>query len=180
MRTLAIIWTFIAALVAVVTTLLQVGPASYIIEVSSLSDGSFYLILPIGIIFTGLEIPLLLIMVFRNILYSRAQKIPADLSGKTGIVIQREKELTNAALLYQVLVNGEVKSKVAMGKSIFIELNPGMYTLQIKLGRKIFSPTVTVDIQSQQIKRFFTKTDLNKSLTKLVPGGEMLFLVEFQ
>ncbi len=58
-----------------------------------------------------------------------------DLFGKTGIIVHRKKALQSAIYDTGILINGELKSSVSNGKSTFIELPWGKYTVSIK-GRK--------------------------------------------
>jgi hypothetical protein len=178
MKKLALIWLVLAAIFATATTILQVEPAATFIQLFADSNGSFPLIIPLGLIFIISVLPLFPIMLINNIIQNKKNKMPVDLSGKTGLVVQREKELANAALMYTVLVDGMEKSKVGMGKKVFIELAPGNYQLQIQLSKKVYSPVLPVQIEQGNILAFQTKNDLNKSLTTLVPKGEMLFLVQ--
>ena len=178
MRKLALVWVIIAAIIATVTTVLQIEPAATIIEAASDSRGSFFIVIPVGIIFLICVLPLLFIMLINNLIQNRKNKIPQSFTGKTGIVVKRAKELTNAALMYEVLIDGQQRSKVGMGKSVFVELAAGSYTLQTKLGNKIHSAEIPVLLEEGKVVAYETKTDISKSLTTIVPKGEMLFLVQ--
>jgi hypothetical protein len=80
--------------------------------------------------------------------------------------------------MFDIYVNDNKHSKVGVGKSVFLELPAGKYQLQTKLGRKLYSAQLTIEIKPTTILAFETKTDINKSLTSLIPKGEMLFLVQ--
>lgn len=178
MKKLALIWIILATIFAVVTTVLNLEPASTFINLSASSDGSFYILIPVGLTFIICILPLFPIMIINNIIQNKKNKMPADLTGKTGIVVKRAKELPNAALMYDVIINGEKRSKVGVGKKIFVELPSGTYQLQIKLSGKIYSAVVPVQVENGKISAAHVKVDLNKSLTTLVPNGEMLILTE--
>lgn len=178
MRVIAIIWLIVALIFSVAATILYIEPASTIIDISSSSDGSFYVILPVGITFLICVAPLLLVFFIFNFIQGQKNKVPSDLTGKTGIVIQRELELQNAAIPYSIYLDGEKVKKVGTGKKVFIELVPGQYQLQIKATNKIGSAVVPFELTDQKILAFSTKADLGKSLTTLIPKGEMLFLVQ--
>ncbi len=178
MKKLAVIWLIVATIIAATTTILQIEPAATIIRLSVSSDGSFMLILPLGITFILCVLPLFPIMLIDNFIQNKKNKMPSDLTGKTGIVVKREKEITNAALMYGVFINDQQRLKVGMGRSVFIELLPGTYSLRTKLSNKIYSPELSIQIESGKILAFQTKMDINKSLTTLIPKGEMLFLVQ--
>lgn len=178
MKKFALIWIIIALIISFATTFLQVEPALIVIRIFTENDGRYRVFIVIGIVFILLLLPLLAIMLVNNFIQNRKNKMPVDLTGKTGIVIKREKELTNAALMYSVLINAEQKATLGMGKSVFIELLPDTYSVQIKLGKKIHSPEISVQLEQGKIITYQTKTDLNKSLTTLVPKGEMLLLIQ--
>lgn len=178
MKKLAIIWFIGATIFAAVTTILNIEPAATFIRLFASSDGSFYIIIPVGITFIICILPLFPIMIINNIIQNRKNKMPVDLSGKTGIVVKRAAELPNAALMYEVIVDNVTKSKVGVGKKVFVELNQGSYQVQIKLSKKVHSAIVPVDVIEGKISAFYTKVDLNKSLTSIVPSGNMLLLDE--
>lgn len=178
MKRLAIIWLSLAGLYAILATIIPLQPAAAIIDASTHSDGSFYVILPLGITFILLVLPLFPIMLINNFIQSRKNKLPKDLTGKTGLIITRSLELPNAAIMFDIYVNDNKHSKVGVGKSVFLELPAGKYQLQTKLGRKLYSAQLTIEIKPTTILAFETKTDINKSLTSLIPKGEMLFLVQ--
>lgn len=178
MRVIALIWVIVALIFSVLATVFYLEPASTIIDVSSSSDGSFYVILPVGITFLICVAPLLLVFLIFNFIQGQKNKVPSDLTGKTGIIIQRERELQNAAIPYSIYLDGEKMKKVGMGKKVFIELGPGKYQVQIKATNKIVSGVVPFELTEQKILAFSTKADLGKSLTTLIPNGEMLFLVQ--
>jgi hypothetical protein len=178
MKKLALVWIILATILAATTTILQIEPAATFIRLFADSRGSFPLIVPLGAIFIIAVLPLFPIMFINNLIQNKKNKMPADLTGKTGIVVHRDKELANAALMYKVMVDGAEKSKVGMGKRVFIELPAGNYQLQIQLSNKVYSAVLPVHITEGAIVAFQTKNDLNKSLTTLVPKGEMLILVQ--
>lgn len=178
MKKLAIIWLIAAAIIAAAATILQIEPAATIIQLSASNDGSFLIILPLGITFILCVLPLFPIMLINNFIQNRKNKMPSDLTGRSGIIVKREKELTNAALMYGVFINAQQIAKVGMGRSVFIELTPGTYSIQTKLSNKIYSSELSFHIESGKILAFQTKMDINKSLTTIIPKGEMLFLVQ--
>jgi hypothetical protein len=178
MMKVAIIWMIVAAAYSIAATILFLPPASNIIDASVSSDGSFFIILPIGITFILLVLPLFFVMFINNFIQSRKNTMPSDLTGKTGLKLTRAKELPNAALLFDIYINNNKQSKIAMGRSVFIELPAGNYTIQTKLGNKLYSAVLNVELIPNKVLAFETKTDINKSLMSLVPKGEMLFLVQ--
>ena len=177
MRRVAIIWLIASAIIAAVTTILQVEPALTFIHIFASSDGSFIIIIPLGLSFLLFVLPLLLIMVMRNFIYNSRNKFPIDLSDKTGIIVDRQRELSNAALLYNVYIKNEEQGRVGMGKKVFIELDPGEYTVQLRLGKKMYSNELHFSIQPLEIIKFHTGYNLNKNIQKMMVKGEMLFLV---
>lgn len=178
MRKLAIIWMILAAIFAAVTTILNLEPSATFIRISAMSDGSYYVVVPLGLTFIICVLPLFPIMIINNIIQNGKNKMPADLTGRTGLIVKRAKELPNAALMYQVFINGEPKLKVRMGKKVFIELHEGEYEIQVKLSKKVHSAAIPVKIEKGKITALYTKVDLNKSLTSIVPTGNMLLLDE--
>jgi hypothetical protein len=178
MKKLALVWVILATIVAAVTTILNLEPAATFIDLSASSDGSFFIAVPVGLTFIVCILPLFPIMIINNIIQNKKNKMPSDLTGRTGVVVQRAKELPNAALMFNVLINNEQKARVGMGKKIFIELPEGDHQIQIKLSKRIYSATLPIKIETGKIIGFHTKVDLNKSLTSLVPSGEMLLLTQ--
>ncbi len=178
MKKFTLVWVLFAALIAIVTTVLEIQPALTFIHFFAGPGGSYNLVIPVGLSFIILVIPLFFILFMYNLVQNRKNKLPADLTGKTGIVVKREKELTNAALMYDVYINGEKKMRLGMGKSVFIELEPGTHSVQTRLGKKIYSPELSVQIETNGIRKFYTKTDFNKSMTTMIAKGEMLLLVQ--
>ena len=178
MKKFALVWIIVALVISFVTTFLQIEPAYTFIRIFEDSEGRYRLFIVIGITFILLVLPLLIIMIINILIQNGKNKMPDDFNGKTGIIIKREKELTYAALMYAVHINTEQKAKLGMGKSVFIELVPGTYSVQILLGKKIHSPEISVQVEQGEILAYQTKTDLNKSLTTLNAKGEMLFLIK--
>jgi hypothetical protein len=177
MKVVALIWVIVSAVFAALATILNLEPATTFIDVFASRDGSYFIAIPFGLTWIICLVPLIFVMLINNLIQNRKNKIPVDLTGKTGIIIQREKELQNAALQYGILINGKVEKKVGMGRKVFIELIPGTYTVQIKLG-KWKSAVLNADLASGKIVAYSTKADFNKSLTTIIPTGEMLFLVQ--
>jgi len=178
MRVVALIWVIGSLVFSIVATFMDIEPAYTIKEAATQSDGSFYVVLPIGLTFLICMAPLLVIFFIHNRIVGNKNKVPDNLTGKTGIIIQRERELQNGALMYGVYINNEQTKKVAMGRKIFIELPVGNYQLQIKGTNKMVSAVVPFELTEGKILAFSTKADLGKSLTTLIPKGEMLFLVQ--
>ncbi len=178
MRVLALIWVIGSLIFSIAATFLQIEPTASIIEFSRSSDGGVLVIFPIGITFIICMAPLFLIFFINNRVQNRKNKVPSDLTGKTGVTIKRERELQNGALMYGVFINDSPVKKIGTGKKIFIELPPGNYQLQIKANNKIVSPIATFELIQGKILAYSTKADFSKSLTTLVPKGEMLFLVQ--
>lgn len=176
MKKIVLIWIIVSVLVSISTTILEAQPALTFIRIFTDSVGRYHLIGVVGLTFVALLLPLLLVMGISNFIQNKKNKMPTDFTGKTGIVVEREKELSNAALMYDIFINTEQKAKLGMGKSTFIELQPGTHTLQIKLGKNIYSPEISVQLEQEKILTYQTKTDFRKSLTTLIPKGQMLFL----
>jgi len=178
MKKFALIWVILSAAFAAVTVILNLEPAATLINWSAESDGSYYIILPFAGIFIGCMIPLFIIMLINNVVHNRKNPFPDDLNGKTGIVVKREKELQGGALLYNVKLNGQPRSKLGMGKKVFIELEPGEYTLQTWMG-KAHSPELTFKLEAGKVLAYSTKVDFSKAVMSITMKGEMLLLTPY-
>lgn len=181
MKKAVLIWIVIAGIISLYTTFLEVEPARTSIRLFTDDFDRYSLIAVLGLTFILVLLPLLLVMLIYYFIQHKIHnkhKMPNDFTGKTGIVIKRKKELTNVALMYGIFINSEQKTKLGIGKSAFVELEPGIYSIQVKLGIKIYSPQIFVQLEHEKILSYHTKADFSKSITMLVPKGEMLSLVQ--
>ena len=156
LKRIAIVYSIVAITVAVITTILQVQPALFFIEWLTDSSNMFSIkgaILPTCLALLLPMIPILLIA--RTFNKGQRDLVPTDLNGKTGILVHREKALSNALYTDDVMINGEKKSGVSNGKSTFVELLPGSYKVFVK-GATTATPVISIELLSGQVIRFRT------------------------
>jgi hypothetical protein len=131
MKIFSVVYCLVALAVAMTTTFMQVQPALFFIDLITDSDNMFDVKLALLLTMLALLLPLLIILLVLKMMNKNKNHMP-DTFGKTGIIVRRGKALSNALYDSVILVNGEPKSSVSNGKSTFIELPAGMYTLQVK------------------------------------------------
>lgn len=131
MKIFAVGYLIIALIVSVTTTILQIQPALFLIDLLTGPDNKFSVTLVVALLMLAFMIPILLVALFVKSLNKKKNEMP-DTTGKTGIIVHRKKGLSHALYDAGILVNGELKSSVSSGKSTFIELPWGKYTIQIK------------------------------------------------
>jgi len=135
MRIFAITWMLAALTVAVVTTILQLEPALWIINLILDSENQFLIIVPLGITFIILISPLLLAALFM-VLFRRLKKRIPDIKGKTGITVARANKWFDVFYVFDVLVDDVIRDKVAAGHMVFIEEKAGKHRIIIKNGNR--------------------------------------------
>jgi hypothetical protein len=129
-RIFGISYAIAALVIAVFTTILQVQPSLIFIEMLTM-NGKF----PATLVFLLTALILLLpgFLILISISYLRRKKnVIPDTSGKTGIILKRNRALYNAAYNFRVIIDGVEQGIVGNGQSIFIELVSGKHTVSIK------------------------------------------------
>jgi hypothetical protein len=61
----------------------------------------------------------------------RSKNVIPDLTGKTGILLRRNRALYNAAYSFDVIIDGVKKGKLGNGQSLFVELTSGKHEVAI-------------------------------------------------
>jgi hypothetical protein len=148
LKKVAIVYILVAALVAIVTTFMQVQPALFFIELFLDDDHTFPLTFTMLITLFVLLLPLILVLVIVRLMQKGNDPLP-DLTGKTGVLVRRERLLSNGFYTDNIIVDGEKKASVANGKSAFIELIPGSYKIFVK-GSTTASPVLDLVLASGQ------------------------------
>jgi len=167
-KRIAIIYIIIAAVVAIVTTILQVQPALFVIDYLTEFEGKYFVKLTVLLTLGLLLVPLIFIVLLLR-LFDKGPKneMPPSLSGKTGIIVHRKKQLQDGIYIMKVFVNGEVKSGVSSGKRTFVELAQGTYKVFVKGGVNN-SEVVQVELAENEIKELLAcYSELTKFKSKL-------------
>jgi len=143
----AIVYILVALVAALITTIMQVQPALFFIELLVDDRGKFPMTFTFLLTVFVLLLPLLLMMVIIR-LTTKQTPLP-DLTGKTGVLVRRERLLANGFYTDNIMVNGEKKATVSNGKTAFVELEPGSYKLFVK-GATTATPVMDIALTSGQ------------------------------
>lgn len=141
LRVVGIFLALTCIAVAIYTTIAQIQPALYFIELTTV-DGKFPATAVILITALSLLLPLIAVLFIIGKFSGNKDFMP-DLTGRTGIVVKRPKALYGAAYVNKIFVDGELKSAVSNGKSTFIPLAIGTYLLQVK-SKKLDGITISI------------------------------------
>ena len=155
LKRIALVYVIVAAIVAVVTSILQVQPALFFIDLLVGDDNKFPAKLAMLLTMLALILPALIIILLINLVNKRNGNQMPDLTGKTGVVVRREWALVNGIYNDKVMINGEKRSTVSNGKSTFVELPGGDYKVFVK-GATTQSPVMDVSVAAGQIIRLKT------------------------
>ena len=159
MRIFAVVYASISALVAIITSIMQIQPALFFIELLTGPENKFSLTLTLLLTFLCLMPPLFIIILIKKFSNKQRNEMP-DLNGKTGIIVHRTKALSGAIHDSGIMINGELKSSVSNGKSTFIELPWGKYNVSLKGKKNI---CIGVEIPKREI--------INMELSFIDDGG---------
>lgn len=155
LKKILLVYVFAALIAAVATTLVQVQPALFFIELLTGPDNKFPLTATMLLTMLALLLPALAVALIARLFTARERNIVPDLTGKTGILVRRDRVLSNAVYTDAVMVNGEKKSAVSNGKSTFAELPAGSYKVFIK-GATTGSPVVDITLVPGQVVKLKT------------------------
>ncbi len=161
-RIICVTWTLLALIVSLVTTILQIEPAIYVIDMIMGNDYTFYVFLAFGITFLILESPILLLAISVIFYYKLKYKMP-DITGKTGISIYRKNRLMDGLYPFEIYIDNELKSKIVVGQTIFIEKFSGLHKILVKSGKRK-SNELEVEIKNGEI--FKTMININPLVNK--------------
>lgn len=153
MRKIVLISVIIAALISIVSTMMQIQPALFIIEKVVDSDGRFSVTLVLALTFLLFALPLVLISYLLSSLRTvgnKKESFQTTLDG-SGIIVERKRALYGAAFALDVLVNDEKKASVMLGKKVAISLPDGTHQIKV-IAMKHPSPAITVEIGPGQVK----------------------------
>jgi hypothetical protein len=129
-RIFGITYAIAAMVVAVLTTILQVQPSLFFIEMLTV-NGKFPLTAVFLLTALLILLPGLLIIIVINFLRRQKNVIP-DTTGRTGVILHRKRALYNAAYNFKVIMDGAVCGTVGNGQSLFVELTSGRHVISIK------------------------------------------------
>ena len=155
LKILSIIYVIVALAIAMITTFMQVQPALFFIDLLTGDDNMFPVKASILFTFLALLLPWLPVVIIVRLLSGKNKNFMPDLSGKTGIVVFREKCLPEALYNNKILVNGEHMATVSNGKAAVAELSPGTYKVFVK-GATNVSPVIDRELKRGEIKKLKT------------------------
>lgn len=133
MRKFALVYVLVAVVFSATTVILQVFPATMLIDVFAQSDGRFSVLVVLALLMLICLVPLLLIMLIYNLIAGKKQTAAQpELLDQTGIIVRRDKALYGAMFPFDILIDGKKMATVSLGKSRQIVLPMGEYTLTVK------------------------------------------------
>ncbi|MBI3136280.1 MAG: hypothetical protein HYZ14_16515 [Bacteroidetes bacterium] len=165
LKKILLVYVIAALIVSVATTLMQVQPALFFIELLTGSDNKFPVSATILLTMLALLLPALIVALIPRLFNTKQRNLVPDLTGKTGILVRRERALSNAVYTDAVMVNGEKKSAVSNGKSTFAELPSGSYKVFIK-GATTGSPVMDITLAAGQVLKLKTGYAIDGLKTK--------------
>lgn len=157
-----LIWILAALIVSLVTTVLQIEPALWVINLIVNNDNTFYIFLAFGITFLMLVSPIILIAFVVILYYLFKNKIPEN-TNKTGISIFRKRRLMDGLYVFDVYINNELKTKIVNGQNIFIDAKSGIYRVIIKSGKRT-SNELKVEVNIGKVNKIIL--DINPKVKK--------------
>ncbi len=164
LRIIFVTWILIALLVSLVSTILQIEPAIYVILMIVDNHDTFSMTLSFAITFLILLSPIL-VLAFIIMQYYRIKYKMPDTTGKTGISVYRKKKLMDAFYAFDVFVDNEKKGKIVNGQTIFVELFSGKHIIKIKSGKRK-SNELEVEVKLGEIKK--TMVSINPAVNKTI------------
>lgn len=125
-------YVILAAMVAAVTTVLQIPPARWVIDWVADENGRFSIVLPVAAIFLALVLPLLLGLTLRTFLLGKNKAKVNGLLDNVGVKIKRKRLLFGAVYPMEIHVNGQHLATIANGRSVVMNLPDGQHELKIQ------------------------------------------------
>jgi hypothetical protein len=133
LRIFILIYVLLATATAVYTTIVEIQPALFFIDLMAPHNGDRYsATLVVLLVMFLLLIPLLAVLLVFRI---RRLRKPVHVDPHTtGIFVTRKKALQSALLAFPVYINGVKVGAVDNGKTQFFECVPGVFTIQVRRG----------------------------------------------
>lgn len=174
LKKISIAYALLALVAGLVTTFMQVQPALFFIDLLTGSDNKFPLKLVALLTILVFMLPIIILVVIVNLTTSGERDNMPDMTGKSGVIVKREKNLNAAVYPFFVMINGEKKSAISNGKSTFVELIPGAYKVFIKTSGKN-SAVLDLVVKEKEIIQLKSgyHTDTFKSSLYLVHDQEI-------
>ncbi|MBC7865466.1 MAG: hypothetical protein IAF38_21000 [Bacteroidia bacterium] len=172
MRKVFLALLILTAVIAISSTVMQVFPANIFVRLLTIGDRFST---SIAFIFTWilLLLPVFIPLFIYNLFVYR-NKVPATLSGLTGIVLRRERAIPDAFFPFTIELNGEVKDKIGNGRSVFIELQPGTHHIQMRSGSRYSIPKEII-VKQGQVNIY--EASVNKAVARRIPIGKENFIL---
>lgn len=161
-RSIITAWVLVALIIAIVSTIMQIEPAIYVILMIMDSQDKFSIVLSVGITFIILISPVLILSVIMMFYYRLKYKMP-DTTDKTGISVYRKSKLMDALYAFDVYVDNELKGKIVNGQTIFMEKFSGKHKIIIKSGKRK-SNELEVEIKTGEVMK--TMVSINPAVNK--------------
>lgn len=135
-KALTIIYIIISALLAIFTTVLEIQPSLFFINLSAPNPGDKYdVILVLLITWLIFLSPLVVVMLFNKIFRNKSED-DIDILDRTGVYVTREKSFQSALVGIPVYINSKKVGVVDNGKTKFFEIQPGKFSIRIGKGKQ--------------------------------------------
>ncbi|NVO03377.1 MAG: hypothetical protein HXX09_11820 [Bacteroidetes bacterium] len=133
-RTFVIIYSIITAAIALTTTIFEIQPALFLINVFAPHEGDKYsialVVLPIWI---ALLSPLFLYLIITKLLRQNNDEHLSN--NRTGILVKRKKAFQSAMVGIPVFINDKKAGIVDNGRTKFFDVPTGIQTVQVGEGK---------------------------------------------
>jgi hypothetical protein len=142
MRIFVFSYLIVAALIACITTVLQLPPARWVIDRVVDSSNRFSIAYPLAAVFLGLIIPLVVILLVRNLLGSKKQVLPELLVDHVVITFHRKRLLFGAMYPVEIRMDGTKYATVGNGRKCHVSVPFGEHEVYVQSFGKSSEPLV--------------------------------------
>jgi len=151
-RIIVLIYAIITGTIAVITTILEIKPALYIINIFAPHNGDRYsATLVLLLVWLILLSPLLLYLIIARLMRKKDdENIAPD---RTGIFVTRKKSFQSALVGIPIYINDKKAGVVDNGGTKFFDAPMGMFTVQAGSGKQV-SEKLQADIAEGKQLRF--------------------------
>ncbi len=149
-KILNIIFVIATAVIAIVTTFMELQPALFFIDLFAPDSGDRYSI-KLVVLLTWLVLlsPLIIINVILFFTRKAKNKNQTIESWQTGIIIKRKKQLQSGLIGINVYVNNQKLGKVDISNELFFETPTGKITIVTGEGKQASEP-LELDIKASE------------------------------
>jgi len=149
-RIIVIIYVIVTAIIALTSTIFEIQPALFIINIFAPNEGDKYYIKVVMLLtWLILLLPLLIYFVITKLTRIKSdQKIDPN---RTGIIVTRKKSFQSALVGIPIFVNDNKARVVDNGKTKFFETPSGMHTVQAGNGKQASEKIQTNILERKQL-----------------------------